>query len=378
MRSGKFGILLASAAIGPMTAAEREKGRYMRAPDHPSAEDEFAAFERSGTVEVGEGPKPADAPKPKPRVPRVPRQPAKPAAPAAKPQTATAPGVEETQSGEEVDAHADDEDEEGEDQEAGDEGEEGEEETEPKPKPKPKASDRIRELNKRLRESERARAATDARLTALEKGGLPAQNGGDKKPAIGEAPDPTDAAKYPLGHLDERYVEDRIQYLVKQTAGEQADAVLQREQETRAADTQRQQQEALLGKADDLAARGSEQYDDFQEAVIDTGLKGDWRLEQPTFEAAHEAEHGAQILYELSQDKTEAARVAGLSVYGQTKFVMDRNAELAAKAKPRRIPGAGAPPQTQTRGANSRTSIKPDTDNLDDFAKAWANDAKGK
>jgi hypothetical protein len=43
-------------------------------------------------------------------------------------------------------------------------------------------------------------------------------------------------------------------------------------------------------------------------------MRGDWDLSQPTFEAAHEVDNGAQILYELSQDKKEAKRVARLSL----------------------------------------------------------------
>ncbi len=70
--------------------------------------------------------------------------------------------------------------------------------------------------------------------------------------------------------------------------------------------------------------------------------------------------------------------MASLTPYGQLKYVLDRDAEISGKSKPRRIPGAGAPPSTQTRGANSSTRINPATDNLDDFEKAWAADAKGK
>ena len=134
----------------------------------------------------------------------------------------------------------------------------------------------------------------------------------------------------------------------------------------------------MLEKVDILTTRGSEKYDDFQETVVDAGMRGDWRLEQATFEAAYEAYNGAQILYELSQDKKEAARVAGLSPYQQMRFVMDRDAEITAKGKPRTKPGAGEPPATQTRGANSSARINPATDNLDDFEKAWEADAKGK
>lgn len=356
-RFGMMGALLASAAVlGPMTAAERAKGRYMRAPDHDA---EFREFEESGDVEVGESDKStpaAEADKPKPRRRAQPKP---------------APAIEETKDGEP--AGDDDDDDAGE----GEGGEEGGEEGEDKTKPRRKASDRIRDLTRQLREEQRSRTTLEGRLSALEKGGLPANREGGNGPDIGEKPDPTDTAKYPLGHLDERYVEDSMDWRLRKHAAETADASLQRQEQAGRDAAQREQQERLLGQVDDISAKGSELYDDFEDAVVKTGLAGEWRLDQPTFEAAAEADHGAQILYELSQDKKEAARVAGLSPYQQLRFVDKRNAEIAEAAKPRNKPAATPPPRTATRGANSRRQIPADTDDLGEFEKAWEADAKG-
>jgi hypothetical protein len=338
--------MLAGAGLGAMTAAERAKGRYMRAPDgHGDAE--FAEFEAAGGVEVGKSPgietneeaPPAAKPKSAPK------------APAAKAPAATPPA----DAGDEGDEGDDGDEDDGKPAE-GDEGDEGDDEQ--KPKPKPKASDRIRELNKRLRQSERLRLADADRIAALEKTLLPAdKSSGNSDAGKTPAPDPTDATKYPLGHLDDRYIEDKLEWLAEAKATKQADAALQREQEGEQNRKATQAHEALLAKVDDLATKGADISDDFHEVVIDAGMKGEWKLDQPTFEAATEAEHGAQILYDLSQDKTEAARVAKLSAYQQMKFVAEKDAEIAAKSKPRTKPGAGAPPETQTRGANSRTRI---------------------
>jgi hypothetical protein len=202
-------------------------------------------------------------------------------------------------------------------------------------------------------------------------------NGGTSAATDTPAPDPTDTEKYPLGHLDDRYIEDKLEWLAEEKAAKRADAVLQRQQEGEQAQAAERMQAALLEKVDDLSTRGTELYDDFQEAVLDSGMRGDWRLDQPTFEAAHEATNGARILYELSQDKKEAARVAGLSPYGQLKFVLDRDAEISSKAKPRTKPGAGAPPSTTTKGANSSHRINPATDDLVEFEKGWIADEKG-
>jgi hypothetical protein len=123
-----------------------------------------------------------------------------------------------------------------------------------------------------------------------------------------------------------------------------------------------------------VTAKGTEIHDDYEEVVVNAGLRGDYKLTQVTFEAAAEAEHGAQILYDLAADKKEAARVASLSPYQQLKFVADKNAEIAGKAPPpaRKIPGRDqAPPANQPRGGSSRTEIRGDTDDLDNFEKVF-------
>lgn len=244
-----------------------------------------------------------------------------------------------------------------------------------------KPSDRIRELTRRNRELQRQLESRGneellARLENIERG-LQGGNGGDNRSSQETpAPDPTDTDKYPLGHLDDRYIEDKLEWLAEKKATERADAVLQRQQEYEQGQQAQRQQEELLVKVDDLATKGIELFDDFQESVVEASMRGDWVLSQATFEAAHEAEHGAQILYDLSQNKAEAKRVANLSPYQQLKFVQARDAEIAKAKAGRRVPQAGDPPRNPARGANSRTSISPATDNLDDFEKAWANDAK--
>lgn len=269
------------------------------------------------------------------------------------------------------------------DEEGGEEEEEEEEGGEEDEKPKKTAKDhQIERLKREKRDLMRqlhdgGSSAMASRLEALEKR-LTGENRDDTKTTGKKAPDPTDAEKYPLGHLDDRYIEDKLEWLADQKATAQADSVLQRQRESEQEQAAERFREALLEQVEDLSAKGSELYENFQEDVVDTGMRGEWDLSQPTFEAAAEAEHGAQILYELSQDKKEAKRVAKLSPFQQLKFVQERDAEIGAGKKPRTKPQAGEPPKNAAKGASSKTQISPATDNLDDFEKAWERDAKGK
>jgi len=329
-----------------MTAAERAVGRYLRAPDHPQ-DAEFAAFETSGEVEVGEANLGGDKPQEK-------------------------PPVEENQEEKPADENAENE------------GDEGDDDGEKKPKepkdPKESQINRLKrekaELARQLRQAQMAPAPdVAARLENLEKL-LQGGKTGVTPDTGNAAPDPTDTDKYPLGHLDDRYIEDKLEWLADQKASQKAESVLQRQQERETRQAQEQQQRELLTKVDNLAAKGTELFDDYQESVVEAGMRGDWDLSQPTFEAAHDAENGAQILYDLAQDKAEAARVAKLSPYQQLKYVMDRDTEISKAKSGRKIPKAGDPPTHTARGANSRTQINGSTDNLDDFEKAWEADAK--
>ncbi len=257
----------------------------------------------------------------------------------------------------------------------GDDGEDGDDQ--PKKTAKDHQVERLkrekRDLQRQLREGS-GNSDLSRRLENIEKGLSGGQRGDNQAP--GKAPDPSDADKYPLGHLDDRYIEDKLEWLADQKAAKSADAVLQRQQENERNAQVNAHQQTLLGLVDDLSAKGSEIFEDFQETVVDAGMRGDYDLQQPTFEACTEADNGARILYDLSQDTKEASRVAKLTPYGQLKYVQEKDAEIATGKKGRTKPGAGAPPLNQSRGANSKTQINPATDNLDDFSKAWERDAK--
>lgn len=358
-----------------MTASEIAMGRYMRAPDHTANQgadqgaDDFAAFAAAGEVEVGDSnaAEPAD-PKPKPKSRRNPPKPAE------KPEPAAAGEADDGDDGDD-DTEFDD---------LGDDGDDGDADGDTKPKKSPKDHqvERLKrekaDLARQLRETEKRQLEIMAeRLEAIENR-LQGGKAGDNQSTGTPEPDVSDTDKYPLGHLDDRYIEDKLEWLAEKKASERADAVLQRQQEIEQTEQQQQMQTELLDKVDDLATRGSELYDDFQETVVEAGMRGDWDLQQATFEACHEADNGEQILYALSQDTKEAARVAKLSPYQQMKYVQEKDAEISKGKSPRRIPRAPEPPVNPARGANSRTRINPATDNLDDFEKAWEADARKK
>jgi hypothetical protein len=204
MRDRKLAGLLAGVS---MTAIEQRAGRFLRAPDHTAGD----GFEGSGAWSEPD----AGAP------------PAKGAEAAAAGDDDAGKTPVDNSGADEGDEGAGDDDQGGADE--GDEGEAGEEDADKKPeKRQKKAVDRIRELNGRLRESERERererGAFEARIAALENRGKGSTNGNGADNQDGPVkPDPNDTDKYPLGSLDDRYIDDMIEYAAEKKASEKID-----------------------------------------------------------------------------------------------------------------------------------------------------------
>lgn len=298
--------------------------------------------------------------------------------PAPTPTPAPAASADDDQGDDDGDDQGDDDDQRGQDQ--GDDGEDddgqGDDDGDDQGddddgKPAKGTAKYIRELRRDRREDRRRIADLEARLVGGNNQGLPAAAAPVTIEPTRPAPDPTDTAKYPLGVLDDRYIEEKIDWVAEQKTA--AAIAGQRQTDTaqaaQVAETARLSE--LRNKVEDLTDVGAELFPDFEEQVLETGLAGKWKLTETTFTAAAESKHGAEILYNLSKDKKEAARVAALSVRGQVLYIEQQNSEIAEKRKARRKPQAGNPPSNAPRGRNANNPIRPDTDNLKDFKKLY-------
>lgn len=234
-----------------------------------------------------------------------------------------------------------------------------------KPEKKPKtAKERIQELNARLRDAERALDRERVKNELRAEMGLQPEQIERNNQVTRVAPDPTDLSKYPLGALDDRYVEDKIAFGIESALG----SVQQRQLEDARVQAEQAEQVALLKRADEVVQKGTELYEDFHETVWEAGQRNEYAMDKPTFDALLEAEHGADVAYFLATNKTEAARVAAMSPNQQVFYVATKNAEFAAKRKPR-LPKASTPPAHQSRGTSGKFSVAPDTDDLEAFSR---------
>lgn len=249
------------------------------------------------------------------------------------------------------------------DGEATEESADGEENADEQPKKKSNKDYQIDRLKKEKAELARKAQETEERLAALEARLTPPEN---QVTSTSEelGPDHLDVDKYPLGILDPQFQRDSVAFEARRVINEQKQADLHRQQEEA-------HLEGLYNVVDTFVTKGTEIDPDYREKVVEAGFRGEWELGEPTFQAAAEADNGAQIMYELATNPEEAARVAALPPFKQLQYVAKRDLELSQASKPRIAPKAGEPPKHNARGTNSRVKDNPATDDLDDFGRQF-------
>lgn len=277
----------------------------------------------------------------------------------------------------------------------GDEGDpdgEADEEPEAEEKPKRKSNNyqtRINELTRARHEAERREAALIARLEALEKG--PAQPVSQPTPSKATlpqgAPDPeaknedgTD--KYPLGVFDPDFIFDLNSFTVDQR-------IAARDKE--AADKYAAQQ--LANAQNELRANWSQKVDAVEEEIPEIrehigSLVDTFSNIQPEYgeylaTTIMQMDNGPAIMEYLSQNIGEAQKIVASGPHAATisigrldavlsKPVRSKEKDVSNK-KPSEAP---PPPVAVTRGSKNKSEVRPDTENLADFKRAFMSGKK--
>jgi hypothetical protein len=350
--------------LGTMTAAERQMGRYMRAPDGHDGGGEGAG---------GEGASSAPASEQQGEALTTEQQLEKDFG--YNPAYEDGEGEEE---GEDFGTSAEGDDSDNSGDEGADEGEEGDGADEPDGKKPNRTQERIDELTNQTREADRraAEATREAEKWRRIAEGAPAPAAsvaeGEKDPNA--APNPAD---YPFGVADPEYIADNATF--------------------KAIDSMRKTGEEARVKADLNALEASyqsripaalEKYPDFDLKVI-KGAEGDtpaWACPPIVAIGIRASEVGTDIAYHLATNPDEAARIASLNNIEQARefgrlegrFEYEASLETKATADGEDTPPAPAqrskaptPPKKQVRGSGGQFKVPPDTDDFAAFDKAY-------
>lgn len=223
-----------------------------------------------------------------------------------------------------------------------------------------RAEGRAKAADRRAALAERKNAELERRLAALETGGKAPLTGDTKKANDGvtdKEPDPKD---FEFGEVDAKYIRALARFEAKQ---EIAAASQTQQDKSRTAEDERLQAEFTEKRAA-FEDAGLDQYEDFQEVVLDTVTlpKSDpaaWPLSATVGQLLLESDHGPAIAYQLASDIKEAKRVHALSPAQQAAWFGRQEAKLSSetdgKVKPEEAAGAirqpskEAPPRSVSR-----------------------------
>jgi hypothetical protein len=302
-----------------------------------------------------------------------------PAEPEADPEE---PEVEETDPEIEDDALATDEDDDSAETEDNDPDEEEEEAPPPPRKGKKSAQERINELTAKAREAERREAALLDRLNKLEARDevKPTEAPKPLRETLSpEAPRPDalgedDEPIYPLGEFDPKYIRDLTRFTI---AEENKAAKIAAEQEAQQKEIELAQ-EALKTSWVEKVNEAEKELPDLREALSDmteafAGIDPNYG----EFLAASimSCDYGPQIMYYLSQNIGEAQKIVASGPAAATLAIGRLDARFVkppVKEKRNTKPSeAAAPPEARTRGAGSRFTVAPDTDDLEAFERVY-------
>lgn len=209
------------------------------------------------------------------------------------------------------------------------------------------AKKRIGDLTREKRTLQRQLDGTNARFESIERrltpGAGPAKDESAGDGAIEQAPDP---AKFQYGEVDPAYIEAKVRYQV----GLELKAAEKKANDKRQSDAAAADAKARTQRQTAFEAKGAEEFDDFQEVVIDSAKAGEWPLSATVAELAFESEHGPAILYELASDLELAKKVEALSPARQAAW-------FGQQESARSTPAAGAKPGEE--GEQSEKDKKP-------------------
>lgn len=274
----------------------------------------------------------------------------------------------------------------------------GKDDKQPKDQKHRSANDRIGQAVAKQRAAERAldeergRRAAEMdelrrELASLKAGGLTAPGKDGKPPVDKDAPRATD---YEYGELDAAYIRDLAVYETRKAIA------AERTTQTAAAQTEAQRREAqeLKTKADKFSATGLEDYDDFEEVVMEGAKNGEWPLSKTFGDLMFDSDSGTHIAYYLATHSKEATRIMGLSpsaqaaAFGRLEAAFSSTSSDATTqtSDPADEPGQGTskvtakaatgnttkvspPPKHQARGTGGKTQVGADTTDFAAFER---------
>lgn len=258
--------------------------------------------------------------------------------------------------------------------------EQNDEDKEPKEKPKKvnRVQERINQLVTERENEKREKLELQRRLEALEnakKDEITKAPAAVTVPDTGPDPDAKNedgSDKYPLGEFDPAYIRDMARHTIDKewAARKEQEAKEQAERQTQEA------RDMLQNQWVEKLTPALEQYDDFMEKTVE--LESTFSGLDPNYsdylaQTIKSLDHGPEVLYYFANNLEEARKFVNLGPLNATLALGEINAMFKGNSRKETKVSKAPPPPQANKGAKMRTTIEPDTDDLDSFEKLLFN-----
>jgi len=236
--------------------------------------------------------------------------------------------------------------------------------------------ERINELTAKAREAERKLDEIMRKQSEPVKEDKPPVQPVQKD--VGPTPDDTNedgSDKYPLGEFDPQYIRDLTRHTIQaeQTAATERAEQERVERETAAAREQLQTQWV------EKISTVTDKHPDFMEKTItlESTFDGlDPNYSDYLVQTIKSLDHGPEVLYHFANNLDEAQKFVKMGPLAATLALGEMNAKFRTdpsqqQAKPEpKVSSAPTPPPVN-KGNKTRSTVAPDTDDLDAFSQAF-------
>lgn len=247
------------------------------------------------------------------------------------------------------------------------------EDTDTPPK-KNRFQERVNQLLERERVAKEAAAEAERKLAELaaKQAEAPKQDTPVSK-ANGPTPDDKNADgsdKYPLGEYDPNYIRDMATHIIDS----EYEARRAKEAEEQ---TQRQIQEArdqLQEQWVQKLAPITEQHEDFLDKTmeLESAFEGlDPQYSDYLVQTIKSLDHGPEVLYYFANNLDEAQNFVKMGPLNATLALGEINAMFKGQTRPEAKLSKAPPPPQVNKGSKTRTTVAPDTDDLDAFEREF-------
>jgi hypothetical protein len=242
----------------------------------------------------------------------------------------------------------------------------------PKPKKVNRFQERINELTAKAREAERALEALKAANATKqdEPAKAPTPTPVQKVTIDPDAKNPDGSDKYPLGEYDPDYLRDFNRAIIEEEWNARKEQEAQENNQRQIEQARNEIQNQWVAKLGPV----TEQHEDFLDKTLqlESAFDGlDPQYSDYLVQTIKSLDHGPEVLYYFANNLEEARKFVQSGPLNATLALGEINAMFKGTTRKEAKVSKAPPPPQVNKGSKTRTTVNPDTDDLDAFSEIF-------